>query len=694
MVEDGVAPKVPQAKITSLDITSARGGLDQRGEANISPDAFSVGRNIMVNSQGLATYRLVKKRFLPDVVEDAGQAYPVLWGGIIRYFTADDGKIKHTTDVLTYWNDCTGENVIETGPDVTVTFLRILDKVFIMNGEDKLGYVDLNTVTFSVVHYELVADPTLAPTGTNVVLTGTPYFIYYAISYNGVIGKTKTSPILKHGVSKIRDQWKADGTEGVKVIDPNAIPVGATSRNIYFAAAPAGSTIQISDMLPLALGLDINVNEWFDNGQTAVRIDAGLAPEKNSTDGPRAKYGIEIEGRPFFFGIKDDEYAVLIGGDGEHADDLSENNGGYRLVLNQGTNFYPKSVVGFRNGQGIPSITVLFSNTEGLSKQSIIEQQTVSLGTFSGTVWGQTDQNYGAAGVSSPYAVTNYRGALIMPTTDGIIKIDTQASLQNVLLPQRISDPIIDEIESIQTNLLEKIVGAAWANRIMLTVPARGFNYNNLILVYDNTRKDNECWYTFDIRAQWIGVISPPNDSGFVYIAQDNHFYRFEEGYIARDETVDGLTESFPVEYTSALIGNNAAHTGYYAVVQGLFYLADFVGSATIKVTWRDYQSGRMKSRQRVVTNGDYAKSSLGNWSSPGYQYNVNTPTDVLTWSDVDEVADNQNAAKTSRRFRIPLNNIITNELQATVIFGDSTALVIRSVSFEGQALGISPDIR
>jgi len=51
-------PKVPQAKISSLGITSFDGGLDQRGEANIRPNSFSVGRNVMVNSQGLATHRM------------------------------------------------------------------------------------------------------------------------------------------------------------------------------------------------------------------------------------------------------------------------------------------------------------------------------------------------------------------------------------------------------------------------------------------------------------------------------------------------------------------------------------------------------------------------------------------------------------------------------------------------------------
>lgn len=685
-------PKVPKAKISSLDLVSFDGGLDQRGAANIRANSFAVGKNAMVNPQGLITHRLGLKRWLPDVVGKAGQVFPALHNGVVKYITADDGKIKWTTAGATSWTVCAGDNVVTT-EDVTVTFLRLLNKVLILNGEDTLGYVDLNDMT--VVHFNNVPNPTLAPTGALVGgLTGTPYKVYYAIWYSGVVGKTASTPILTQGVSKIREQWATDGSQGVTVTDPNTRPAGALAWNVGLATAPAGGTIQLSDILPLALGLDINTNTFFDNGKLTQITNSGTAPTTNSTQGPKAKYGVEIEGRPFLYGIKDDPYAVLIGGDDENALDFNEGNGGYRLVLNEGTNYYPQSVVGFRNGQGLPSITVLFSNTEGLSKQSIIEQNTVSLGSYSGVVWGSTEQNYGAAGVSSPYAVVNYKGSMVLPTVDGILKIDTQASLQNVLLPERISDPIINEVGSIRNDLLEKIVGTAWANRILFTIPSRGFEYNNEIIVYDTTRRDNECWYTMDVRAQWIGTISPPGSAGFVYIAQDNHFFRLDTMYVAQDETADGLTKPFPMEVTTALIGANTAHDGYFAVVQVVFYLRQFVGSVDLIVRWRDYQSGKMKTKTKTVTNGQYAKSSVGGWSSSGYLFNQNLPTEVLRWGEVDKLNDSQSTQKADLRFRVPLS-VITNELQATIAINlDNSAVIGRSVSFQGQPLGISPDVR
>lgn len=687
-------PKVPQAKINSIDIVSFDGGLDQRGEANIRSNSFSVGKNVMVNPQGLATHRLGLKRWLPDVVERAGQVFPALYNGELWYITADDGKIKWCKPGDTAWTDCGGDNTVTTS-GIFTTFLRVLNKVLILNGEDTLGYVDLSNMQVS--HFNFVADPTTVPTGAVTGIATGSYKVYYCISYNSVVGKTASSPILTQTVNKIREQWGTvgtAGTAGVTVTRAGAVPAGAVSWNLYLATAPAGGTIQHSDMLPLAMGLDIGVNTFFDNGTITQLTNAGTAPTDNSTEGPRAKYGVEIEGRPFLYGIKGDDYAVLIGGNNDYALDFNEGNGGYRLVLNEGTNYYPQAVVGFRNGQGIPSITVLFSNTEGLSKQSIIEQNTISLGNFSAVVWGSTEQNYGAAGVSSPYATVIYKGSMVFPTVDGILKLDTQASLQNVLLPDRISDPIIDEIQTIRTDLLNQAVGTAWANRMIFAMPTRGFTYNNKLVIYDTTRKDSECWYTFDIPAQWVGTVSPPGTNGFVYVAQDNHFFRLDTMYVAQDETSDGLTQPFPMEVTTALVGSNTAHDGYFAIVNVVFYLRQFVGSVDLIVRWRDRQSGKMRTKIKTVRNGEYAKSSKGNWSSPGYLFNQELPTEVLTWGDNDKLDDSQAVQKADLRFRVPIK-AVTNELQATVAINlDNSAVIARSVSFQGQPLGISPDVR
>ena len=682
--------KVPQAKITSLDITSFNGGLDQRGEFNLTKNSFAVGRNVMVNKQGLATHRFGLQQLTPDTVESGHEIFPALYGGELYYITADDGAIKYWQAGDTAWTTCGGD-AVTTGGTVKNTFLRVQDKVLILNGTDELGYLDLTT--FEVVHFEAVTDPSNAPTATVTGITGTSHNIYYAISFNSTVGETAASPILTQQISKIRDMWADDGTEYITINRNNTAPTGAVSWNLYIANAPSGGSIVTSDLLPLVQGLDINTTTFTDDGTLAVNISAGSAPEDNSTLGPKAQYGVEENGRPILYGITDDEYAIRIGGDGEHALDFSPTNGGYRLLLNQGTNYYPKSVIGFRNGQGTPSLTVLFSNTEGLSKQSIIEQQTVTYGTFSFVVWGSTEQNYGAAGVGSAYGAVNYKGMLIFPSSDGILKMDTKASLQNVLSTERISDPIIDEVSSIKDERIPEMVSTAWDNRVLICAPTNGFDTNNKILVYDINNPDLAIWYVWDIPAQWIGTIAPPGQPAFVYIRQGTSVFRLDTAYLAVDETNTGVTAPFPVTLTTSVLSRDVAHNNFYAIVQAVFYLTGFIGTVEATVRWRD-ENGNWQEQTDTIEGGMYVASAAGSWASPQYLYNYDLPTTVLSWADSAKVLNGESDQKGDERYVMPLD-IVTNELQATITKGlDNTAFIARSISFEGQNLGILPDIR
>lgn len=683
--------KVPVKRISSTDVVSFDGGKDERGDANAAPNTFVEGRNVMVNQAGLLTHRLGLKRWLPDTVETVYEVFPAIYGDTIYYFVADDGKIKYCEDGDRVWTDCGGSNIVTTGTGVINTFLRVMDKVLVLNGHDKLRYINLEDLTMT--QFTLITDPANAPTATATGITTSGSFkMYYGINFNSTVGQTAISPILSQAVSKARGQWKTDGTEYLTIARNNTAPSGAVSWNIWAALAPAGATIQASDMLLLAAGIDLSVTSFVDTGTIDIIISRGTAPEDNSTDGMIATYATEDKGRPILYGDPNNPHNLYIGGDGDNALDFSPTNGGYTVVLNKGTNYYPKGVIGFRNGQGIPSMTVLFSNTQGLSKQTIIEQQTITYGNTSFVVWAATEQNYGAAGVSSPYAVVNYLGSLIFPTTDGIVSMDTQASMQNVLSSKRISDHIYKTVQSFKNTALEGIVGTAWANRVYLIVPSNGYTFNNEIIIYDMTNDQKPMWYSFDIAAQWIGTVSPRREAAFVYICQDNHIFRLEEAYVALDDNATGSTTPFPVSASGAIIGASQAHNSYVAVVQAVFYLQDVIGTVEIGVRYRD-ESGEMVTRSKMVTAGQYTGSSDGGWSSPGYLFGVRNTT-YLRWGEVP-VITNSNIS-TKQTIREPLSlNVVTSEMQWFVNTNlDNSSFILRSVSYEGVNVGVRGDLR
>lgn len=683
--------KVPARNIMSTDVVSFNGGLDERGETNAAPNTFTAGRNTMINLQGLITHRQGLKKWLPNTVETVYQVFPAIYNNVLYYIVADDSKIKYCQAGDDTWTDCGGDNEMTTGTGIITTFVRVLDKVLCMNGVDKLRYIDLSNM--EMVQYAAVTNPSNAPTLTATGITATGSFkVFYAVAFNSAVGTTAISPILTSAVSKSRDAWKTDGTEYVTVARNNTTPTNATSWNLYIATAAAGGTIAASDMLLLASGLDLSVTSFIDNGTVSINISQGTAPEDNSTDGMKAQYGIEAEGRPILWGDPDHLENLYIGGDGESALDFSPTNGGYTLPLNKGTNYYPMSVVGFRNGQGIPSLTVLFSNTQGLSKQCIIEQQTVTYGNFSFVVWGVTEQNYGSAGVSSPYSSVNYLGKLIFPTADGIVAGDTEASLQNVLSFNRISNPIDKTVSSFRNEALKYIVGTAWNNRVYMTVPSRGYSYNNEVIIYDMTNKQAPIWYKWDIACQWIGVVSPSNSASFVYVCQGNSIFRLQTAYVAQDDTADGFATPFPLSATGTLLGSNKAHNSYVAVNQAVFYLQDFIGNIEIGVTYRD-RNGNLKRKSKVVSQGEYASSHAGNWSDHSYLYTGHTTYNA--WSDSPFIEDADTSVKETIRVPLKMNNVIASELQWFINTNlDNSSFILRSVSYEGVNLGIKADLK
>lgn len=683
--------KVPQKELTSTDVVSFNGGVDQRGDANAEPNTFTSGRNIMVNVRGLLTHRFGLRRWLPSTVGTVHQIYPVLYNSELYYFVADDGKVKYIQDGDADWTECGGDNEVTTTEGIITTFLRIVDKVLVLNGVDRLRYIDLTDM--EMVKYTEVEDPEGEPSATLTGLSGTgDAKVYYAINWNSTVGQTGISPIHSVTVNKQRDSWKTDGTEYITVDRNNTAPTGALSWNLWMATAAAGGSATASDMLLLAAGLDVNMATFVDNGSLPIDISRGTAPEDNSTEGPKAKYGRETSGRPILYGDPDNPYTLWIGGDGANALDFSPTNGGYQAVLNKGTNFYPMDVIGFRNGQGVPSLTVLFSNTEGISKQSVLEQQTITYGNISFVVWTTTEQNYGASGISSPYGVVNYLGGLHFPSPDGFMTMETKPSVVNVMATSRISDRIYETVKSIKNSALERIVGTAWSNRVHWLIPSRGYSYNNQIAIYDLTNQQAPMWYLFDVRAQWIGTVTPREDNAFVYVCQDNHIFRLDESYVAQDEDGSGVRQPFPVEARGSLLGITDAHNTYKAVVQAVFYLDKVIGTVRVGVTYRN-ASGRLKTRSKVITRGSYTTvSSDGGWSSPGYLYTG--PTTYLQWDDIPTLDSNETAKKDTVRVRLPLN-VIGSEFQWFLSTDlTNSSFILRSVSYEGENLGVKADFR
>lgn len=684
--------KVVPKQITSTDIVSMNGGLDERGDYNSTSNTFISATNMMVDARGVATKRFGLQRWLPDTVSNVYQIYTAVYGNGVYYVTYDNGKVRYCQEGATAWTDAGGANSFTADPKIKTIFVRALDKLLIVNGVDRLAYLDLTNM--NVTKYTALADPTTAPAlvATGITLSGSNR-IYYSVSYNSSVGVTKASTIATSNVSKARQDWKTDGTEYIK-ITPHAgtKPAGALSWNLYVSTAATGGSISPTDMLPLAQGLDMSQLDFIDDGSLSINLAAGTSPEDNSTAGMICKYGLESGGRPILYGDVNNPYNIWIGGDGDHAVDFSPNNGGYRTEINKGSNFFPTNVIGFRNGQGIPSLTVLFSSPMGVSKQSILEQQTVTYGNLSFVVWGNTEQNYGSAGVAAAFGAVNYLGALYFPSTDGFLKYDTQASLQNVLTSTRISDPIGPSIASINNSALGNIVGTAWDNRVIWSAALNGSPVNNTLLIHDLTEKELPIWYKWDVRSQWVGVVSTNTSSSFVYLTRGNKIYRLVKRYVATDDGDAGISVPFSMSMRGAWGGLNQSRNEYKAVVQVVFDFVDAIGEVTLGITYAN-RGKKVRTKSKTVNFGEYAISSADGWDSPHITYE-DEPSDYMEWDSSYPLTDAATDTKIRRRVKIRMN-IITNEMQWFVNTSSAQygSFTLRAVSYEGVNLGTKVDL-
>lgn len=679
--------------VTPLQVVSFASGLDERGDYNIPPDAFSYGRNGSINSANNFTKRLSKKKWLPDAVGFNSEVATVYYNGQLYYFIADDGEIRYCQPNDTVWTPCGGTNTITTDPDVITTFLRVNDILLCMNGVDELRYVELPTL--DVVVFTHVDDPVSNITCAATGITGTgPFNVYYAFTYNSDGGgETAIGPIKTQAVSKSRSTWASDGTEYLTLTFNDTPPAGATSRNLYAAIALQGTTPVASDLAMLKANIPTGDASFVDNGSIPFDISYNTAPDTNSTAGIKAAAGTMAGSIPVLYGDPDNPYDLYFGALTDTGISFGSNNGAQRLPLLKGTNYYPTSVIGFRNNQNIPNLLALFSGTEGVSKQQIISQKTITYGNTTLTYWGADELNAGAAPVYARYGVVNYLGRLLFPSSEGITAIQTEQDLQNVLSPSIVSEPVGVTYRTIRNADFSKIIGAAWNNLVAFAVPSRGFNYNNQILVYDLSNKNKPKWYIWDIPVNWIGSISPPNADSFLYIRQDNKFFKLAESYVAEDEESDGTSTAYPVVVEGPLQATTAAKNSFFAATQAVVYLANFIGTVTIEVSYYD-QKGKLKTKQKTFTNGSHTRNIMAGWGNPRLLYG-SWNNRVINWSTPMPSSGEANSTfKINKRCRIRLPNRVVNEGKFKVYSDlENTSFDVVSAVFEGVNIGVIGDI-
>ena len=126
-------------------------------------------------------------------------------------------------------------------------------------------------------------------------------------------------------------------------------------------------------------------------------------------------------------------------------------------------------------------------------------------------------------------------------------------------------------------------------------------------------------------------------------------------------------------------------------MVQAMFYLVDFIGNIRLGVNYRD-QNGDIQTVYEDVEGPVYTLSSSGGWSDPQYTYGGYP---ALSWTQlalIDILA--ATIVGIVKRVPVPINDLVS-EVQWWLETTDGyNKFMLRVVSYEGENLGVKPDLR
>lgn len=404
------------------------------------------------------------------------------------------------------------------------------DKVLILNGEDNLSYLDINTLT--VVPFVALTAATIASVTAGAGIAGTNFTQRYRVTA-GNRGETAASAATTVNTTKPRSEWSG-ATEIVTVVI-NRVS-GAERYHIYWGTESGQETYLFSVDDP---GSGTTVS-WVDSG--AIEADPfRRAPVGDTTAGPICTRASFINGQVFMVGDKVNPKYVRYGGTGNRILDFSPyGGGGYNPV--GGNKEVPVKVAAFRNNSGTPSITVLCKGTSGFGKRYILS----SVQEGNTTYFGVSEEN-GNDGTEAPDSVILAKDQLWYLSRDGVKTTLTKAQIQTILTTEGVADNIENFIKRLNTLSLEYACGLVYENRLYWAVAA-GSDQNNQIIVLDLSNLRRGAWMLpWNVAADWMWLYNDNSGSTHFCVLVNNMVYEFTENVATQDNGT-----AFP---TSASLG-------------------------------------------------------------------------------------------------------------------------------------------
>lgn len=401
-----------------------------------------------------------------DGIDGAGMH--VTSDDVVHLLKVTNGTLYRSLNDGATWTSCTGAS-FTAGAKVSME--QINDFTYLANGEESLVRYD-GTTTLQT--YTALTTPTgvgTAKTG----LSGTTYTYRYRVSALNDIGETIASTASTVQVNRTRDSFDASNF----VTFTWGAVTGANGYAIYVGQT-SGEEVYIDSVDGQAS------TTYIDQGQAIEQIQF-LAPDSDTTSGPRAADVALVGSRLYATGDADFPYRVWISGSGRLAGQFGSSFDSTWVDLQKGGQNKPVKVEDYRDGKGLPLATVWCKSKDGLGSvwQGTLESFTVGDITFPVPNFNKLP---GSRGTDAPFSVVNVLNDFMYYNSQAFYNLGSRAQFLNLLSTDEASVNVRPDVQSIRPEHSSKITAHYQTPHVYFSCPV-GSDENDTTFIYDTERK-------------------------------------------------------------------------------------------------------------------------------------------------------------------------------------------------------------
>jgi len=491
------------------------------------------------------------------------------------------------------WTICTGKTYDTSAP---CHFEQIYSAIVVSNGIDTLSYLDIPSST--IIPFSSLSTPSI----TSVVqtgLTGTNFTYRYRVSASNQ-GETAGSVAVTVQVNLTRDQWTGGTSEYVTVTWPRV--AGATRYTLYVGDT-AGFEYYLDTVADPGSGTNM---VYVDDSSVALNTNR-LAPNGDSTAGPRVTRCTNILGQLFMLGDADNQDRVWFGGTGPAALDFSAFDGGGWVEIDKGGRELPVIAKGFRDGHGNAVATVFMKGTSGRGKLVHVAMTSTTLGDTVITYAAISEAN-GQDGTDSPDGVIYAQDSLWYPSRDAFKTTGTKAQIQNILSTDNFSSQVIPDVKALNVQQMASCVGLEFEGRLYWSLPV-GSSKNNQIWVCDLNRGAiwSNPWY---VDVDWMWLYDDNTGMTHFMALSGNQQYEFTYAQLTKDNQT-----AFNTEIGSGLVKFSPDGMEWGSVVDVTFVFERPQGTIVLNVVGKTQD----KPLTSVGSSSFVGKTTVVGWNEAGW---------------------------------------------------------------------------